>query len=200
MPVLDQDSFAFLSHSGKNKRFTRQLAAGLAAYGVSVWFDEWRVEPGESIPARIEEGFKRCSHFVLLWSKAASVSSYVTRERQSFLHRAITEGKKVVPVLLDDTPLPPLLADVLDIRARRVVDALDALVGPGRDEREIREAIVALGARREELLGRGVGPGESRCTSCGSNNVVHSGGSHGDQYIDIWTCGDCGEHLGDILG
>ncbi|HRX54654.1 MAG TPA: toll/interleukin-1 receptor domain-containing protein [Verrucomicrobiales bacterium] len=56
------DDFAydvFLSHSSKDKTVVRDLAERLRQDGVKVWFDEWVLKPGDSIPAKIEEGLER---------------------------------------------------------------------------------------------------------------------------------------------
>jgi len=46
----------FLSHSAKDKAVVRPLAERLRADGLKVWFDEWVLQPGDSIPAKIEDG------------------------------------------------------------------------------------------------------------------------------------------------
>jgi hypothetical protein len=48
----------FLSHSAKDKAVVRPLAERLRKDGVKVWFDEWVLKPGDSIPAKIEEGLE----------------------------------------------------------------------------------------------------------------------------------------------
>ena len=48
------DSFhydAFLSHSAKDKAVVRAIAGRLRADELRVWFDEWVIRPGDSIPA-----------------------------------------------------------------------------------------------------------------------------------------------------
>ena len=47
-----------LSHSSKDKAVVRPLAERLRADGLKVWFDEWVLKPGDSIPAKIEEGLE----------------------------------------------------------------------------------------------------------------------------------------------
>ncbi|MEK7677942.1 MAG: toll/interleukin-1 receptor domain-containing protein [Verrucomicrobiota bacterium] len=49
----------FLSHSAKDKAVVRPLAERLRQDGLKVWFDEWVLKPGDSIPAKIEEGLER---------------------------------------------------------------------------------------------------------------------------------------------
>jgi hypothetical protein len=48
----------FLSHSAKDKAVVRPLAARLKKDGVRVWLDEEQIKPGDSIPAKIEEGLE----------------------------------------------------------------------------------------------------------------------------------------------
>ena len=46
----------FVSHSSKDKRKVRPIAKRLRANGLRVWFDEWEIKPGESIPAAVDRG------------------------------------------------------------------------------------------------------------------------------------------------
>jgi len=48
----------FLSHSAKDKAVVRPLAERLRQDELKVWFDEWVLKPGDSIPAKIEEGLE----------------------------------------------------------------------------------------------------------------------------------------------
>lgn len=54
---------AFLSHSSKDKAVVRDVAERLRGDGVEVWFDEWEIKAGDSIPAKIEEGLERSRPF-----------------------------------------------------------------------------------------------------------------------------------------
>ena len=45
----------FLSHSSKDKAVVRAVAERLRADDLRVWFDEWELKPGDSIPAKIED-------------------------------------------------------------------------------------------------------------------------------------------------
>jgi hypothetical protein len=49
----------FLSHSSKDKSIVRAIAERLRADGLRVWLDAWEIRPGDSIPAKIEEGLER---------------------------------------------------------------------------------------------------------------------------------------------
>jgi len=42
----------FLSYSSKDKVVVRPIAERLRADGLRVWFDDWELKPGHSIPAK----------------------------------------------------------------------------------------------------------------------------------------------------
>ena len=48
----------FLSHSAKDNAVVRAVAERLRKDGLKVWLDEWVLKPGDSIPAKIEEGLQ----------------------------------------------------------------------------------------------------------------------------------------------
>ena len=48
----------FLSHSVKDKLVVREIAKRLREAGLRLWFDEWVLKAGDSIPAKIEEGLE----------------------------------------------------------------------------------------------------------------------------------------------
>ena len=58
----------FISHSEKDKPAVRELAERLRRDGLRVWFDEWAIKPGDSIPLRIQDGLEQARTLVLfLW-------------------------------------------------------------------------------------------------------------------------------------
>ncbi len=67
----------FLSHSAKDKAVVRPLAERLRAGGVKVWFDEWVLKPGDSIPAKIEEP-RHDMPIGSNWRKRSQVTAYST--------------------------------------------------------------------------------------------------------------------------
>ncbi len=70
----------FLSHSAKDKAVVRPLAERLRADGLKVWFDEWVLKPGDSIPAKIEEGLEYSRALVLCMSANAFGSDWAQLE------------------------------------------------------------------------------------------------------------------------
>lgn len=110
----------FLSYNSADKDYVRRLAAAIAVTGAHVWFDEWTIRPGDSIPGAIDKGLSGFDTFVLLWSEAASRSRWVKTEMDAALGRWLCEDSlRLVPVRLDDTQVPVLLAPI------RYIDGAD---------------------------------------------------------------------------
>jgi len=117
---LDSHVKVFLSHNKSDKRFARELAAVLALEGIDVWFDEWTISAGDSIVGGVEKGLLKSTHLLLVWSKHARRSRWVTAELRAVLAHSLSTGKtRIVPICIDGTPLPPLLRDVKCIRKAR---------------------------------------------------------------------------------
>jgi hypothetical protein len=106
-------TLVFLSHNKGDAEEARTLGVHLQLVGASVWLDEWEIEPGDSISARLNEGLKTFDVFLVIWSANAARSRWVGREVETAIHSTIDDpNRRIVPVLLDETPLPPLLAPI----------------------------------------------------------------------------------------
>jgi hypothetical protein len=102
----------FLSHRKLDATLAERLAGELRAAGHSVWFDEWQINVGDSIVARIEEGLAGSSYLILCYS-ASGTSDWVDREWMSALARQLsTRGVKILPALLSGGKPPAILADI----------------------------------------------------------------------------------------
>ena len=67
LPVRDAAGMLlFLSHAGPDKPIVRRLGAHLAAVGGEVFFDEWSIAAGESIPGAIDDALRNHNVFVLV--------------------------------------------------------------------------------------------------------------------------------------
>jgi len=100
------DYDVFLSHSSADKPIVRELARRLKADGVRVWFDEWVIQPGDSIPLAIEQGLESSRALVLAMSRDAFSSDWVTLERHTAVFRDPTNRhKRFVPLRLDDADI-----------------------------------------------------------------------------------------------
>ena len=100
----------FLSHNSRDKARVRKLAEKLRASGLSVWFDEWQIIPGDDIYLAIERGLEAARVQVLCLSPTALGSEWVQLERSTVLFRDPTnKGRRFVPLLLHNCKLPDVL-------------------------------------------------------------------------------------------
>jgi small GTP-binding protein len=115
--MSDQFSFdVFLSHSSKDKPVVRKLAERLKADGLRVWFDEWEIRPGDSIPAKIEDGLERSRMLVLCMSVNAFDSDWAQLEAGTYRFRdPLNKERRFIPLRLDDASIKGSLAQFLYI-------------------------------------------------------------------------------------
>jgi hypothetical protein len=89
---------AFISHNSADKEFARLVAIQLVEQGIDVWFDEWRVQPGDSITGGIQSGIAGCDAFILVWSINAQQSNWVDTElRAAVRRRAGDTSLRIIP-------------------------------------------------------------------------------------------------------
>jgi len=109
----------FLSHSSKDKPVVRPVAERLKADGLRVWFDEWELHPGDSIPAKIEDGLEHSRVLVLCMSGNAFGSDWAQLESSTFRFRdPLNKERRFIPLRLDEAPIKGSLAQFLYIKWR----------------------------------------------------------------------------------
>jgi small GTP-binding protein len=100
----------FLSHSSADKPVVRELAEQLCAAGLRVWFDEWLIQPGDLISAKIEEGLEHSAVLLLCMSANAFGSDWVSLEGHTAIFRDPQNlERRFVPLRLDDSPIKAML-------------------------------------------------------------------------------------------
>ena len=133
---------AFISHDSRDKdALVRNLASKLSSMLCPVWYDEYRLVPGQSLRESIERGLKTCPKCIVILSKNFfSNPGWTKREFDTIYTREIIDGKRVmIPVWLDVTKeevyeYSPILLDTIGIKAdlgldevaRRLFNALTA--------------------------------------------------------------------------
>ncbi|MGD1891961.1 MAG: TIR domain-containing protein [Cyclobacteriaceae bacterium] len=103
------DSFeqdVFLSYCRDNIAEAQQIQQQLQSQGITVWRDQESIYGGQQWPKIIGESIAVRKLFVLLWSEAAANSHFVEFEWNT----ALALKKIIIPILLDDTPLPSALS------------------------------------------------------------------------------------------
>jgi TIR domain len=99
------------SHTSKDKPFVDRLVSDLAAHGIPVWYDKLDLRLGDSIPGKINSGLSGAQYSLIVLSPAAVKSSWVREELNAALMRQVASaGTFLLPVLVEDCDVPPLLA------------------------------------------------------------------------------------------
>ena len=80
--------------------FVDQVIDALNRAGITYWLDREQLAGGETYAARIARNIKDCDVFLFLSTEAANASEWTRRE----IGTAVTEGKRILPVRLDNSP------------------------------------------------------------------------------------------------
>lgn len=96
----------FLAYPHNEKELAVLVARTLSEEGISVWFDEHQIRPGDEIASSVRHGLESSSAVVLLLGTQNYGDSWARRETAL----ALSQGKKIFPVLpRRDSEVPYLL-------------------------------------------------------------------------------------------
>lgn len=141
----------FISHSWADNDISRKIAHDLKRDGAETWIDYARISGGESLPERISQALDWCDTLVLIWSKSASTSKWVTKEWSS----ALSLDKTIIPCLIDNGKLPAILCDLLYIDLKNFDngynDLCRALKLETLEEKNKIESADAEGREKEQI-------------------------------------------------
>lgn len=100
----------FISHSSKDKQFANFLYADLIEHGYNPWLDERDIYAGQSIPREIQNALKASDYIAVVLSTNAVDSTWVEHEWATAFWDEMNSNKvKVIPLLLENCDIPPLL-------------------------------------------------------------------------------------------
>ncbi len=189
----------FLSHNSKDKPTVRSVATQLQLMKINVWLDEWNLQPGDMLTMSISDALDNCDTILVFWSESAAQSNWVNAEINSAITQSITHGKKVIPIILDSTPLPALLSGIVYINGTNLntlpMNCISAITG-------ITKRSDQLMAMQDELANIGdlhYNPLIGNffvCPNCGGNaSDLHSSSAldeEHDRMYGIVKCSNCG--------
>lgn len=97
----------FISYAREDRGPVMLAARLLRAGGATVFLDVHGIPEGEKWEPALKRAIERCERIMVFWSAAAAASQWVEREWRA----ALALNKRIVPLMLDATPLPPPLAE-----------------------------------------------------------------------------------------
>lgn len=114
----------FLSYNGQDRHFAKRLAGDLVGHGLRVWWDQWEMQVGDSLVAKIQEGIQSSAWLAVVLSPNSVGSNWVKRELASAIAVEISSDRvRVLPLLLADCDVPPFLRDKLYADFRESYDS-----------------------------------------------------------------------------
>lgn len=106
----------FICHSSKDNEFVKKIINKFNRNGITYWVDAERIQFGDSITQKIEDGLKRSKCVMPCLSRNLARSGWTRAEYGSFLNAEFSgnSSRKIIPIKLDDceeNDIPPLLRD-----------------------------------------------------------------------------------------
>ncbi|MDP2380267.1 MAG: toll/interleukin-1 receptor domain-containing protein [Pseudohongiella sp.] len=111
----DEKTKVFVSYSSDDRSLVIPIVGLLRANGSFVFQDIDSIQPGKRWRNEIEKALAESDLVVVFWCHHANRSNEVSNEWKS----AIMQGKDILPLLLDRTPLPP------ELRVFQWIDFID---------------------------------------------------------------------------
>lgn len=114
----------FISHASEDKdSFVRPLADILEQSGLTVWYDEFSLRPGDSLSASIDKGIQESRYGLLVLSPHFLCKNWTDYEYRSLLSRQIDGERIIIPLWYgvgkeDVKKYSLFLADIMGIAAR----------------------------------------------------------------------------------
>lgn len=115
----------FISYRGDDRELAERLATALSAAGLIVWFDQWNIRPGDSIPQSMNEGLEDASYLVLCCGPGGLKGPWVGLEWTSGLARQLEDDEDIVVLtaLFEGGKPPAILAGRKHVDFREDFDA-----------------------------------------------------------------------------
>jgi len=111
----------FISHASEDKdEFVRPFAVYLEENGIKVWYDEFRLQIGDSLRRNIDNGLKRSRYGIVVLSEAFFNKEWPQRELDGLFAREVNGEKVILPIWHkisknEVIKYSPIIADMLAI-------------------------------------------------------------------------------------
>ena len=102
---------AFISHASEQVATAKRLRRALERNGLHVWMDDAKIRAGILLRDQLSAAIQEAKAFVLLWSKAAARSRWVSAELLTAFH----VDRPIIPCSFDTAPLPQFMSNLLRV-------------------------------------------------------------------------------------
>jgi hypothetical protein len=101
---------AFISYAHADIEWVTNFAKRLEDDGIRVARDEMFLQPGDILVHAVEQAIRDSAHGIVVFSSAAVSSDWVPQEYAVLMRRSIENGRRFIPVRIDDVELPEFAA------------------------------------------------------------------------------------------
>ncbi|NVM75175.1 hypothetical protein FHW83_000955 [Duganella sp. SG902] len=128
----------FISYSRLDSEVADKISLALKGAGHKIWKWDETLKPGDNIAKKTSEGIEGADAFVLIVSSNSLASKSVMHEFSALALSEISKRElKIIPVLIDQTPVPSYLSSYLYLDISQNIDQgvmtlVDSLVQPER--------------------------------------------------------------------
>ena len=208
----------FISHASEDKNsFVRPLAAALQSLGVSVWYDEFTLMPGDSLSRSIDKGLLNSKHGLVIISHNFISKWWPGYKLRGLVAREVDEDRVIIPVWLgvtrsDVISFSPTLADKIaittdNLNAEEVSNQVLRVVRPDiynnhsraelhniANRQAIGELQCDLELVQEELKETKEQLSEYQCLICGAplSIRIHAPADQDENHGDVREIYECG--------
>ena len=150
----------FVSHNTAQKCWARKFVKVVRDIGLSVFFDEDSIDPGENVVVGIERGLRNSRHIVLLISPESAASRWVAMEIATTINTDPSGSeRRLIPVLLEPTKTDDLMLSVTNLNmvdltegVRRDIEYLRLLVAVGVSTKDTPSELLVFPDDTEDRL------------------------------------------------
>lgn len=110
----------FLSHASEDKdHFVLNFAERLRAEAIDAWVDLWEISPGDSLVDKIfKQGMEKADVVIAVVSQHSINKPWVAKEVETAVVQQIIDGKRLIPVVIDDCEIPTALRNLLYVKIK----------------------------------------------------------------------------------
>ena len=109
----------FISHTAADNAFVRRLAKRLEKSHFNIWLDEHDLIAGDPLPESVGKALQAAKVILVVVSKASVASKWLRYELNVATERMIKGECRVIPIVIDQTPLPPEVLGLLYADCRK---------------------------------------------------------------------------------
>jgi hypothetical protein len=103
----------FISHASEDAVWCEKLVKRLQKYGLIVWFDKFQVRAGSSLSNAINDGIANSRRVVIVMTPDYFAKEWTQAEAVFAINQDPSGRRKIViPILLKDCAVPPLLQSI----------------------------------------------------------------------------------------